>query len=103
VEQVAPWSPDVLDERWLSRTEQLALTGLRPEDRPVAVTRAWTQKEAVLKARGTGLRDDPAAAVTVIGRPEGTVAGWEISDVPVPEGWVASLAVGAASDKEMPS
>jgi 4'-phosphopantetheinyl transferase len=103
VEQVAPWSPDVLDERWLSRTEQLALTGLRPEDRPVAVTRAWTQKEAVLKARGTGLHDDPAAAVTVIGRPEGTVAGWEISDVPVPEGWVASLAVGAVSDKEMPS
>lgn len=93
VERVAPWTPDVLDEGWLARSEQEALTRLPAAARPLAVTRAWTQKEAVLKARGTGLRDDPAATVTVVGRAEGAVAGWAVRDVPVPDGWVASLAV----------
>ncbi len=98
LERLAPWTPDVLDEGWLDRTEQQALTALPEPARPLAVTRAWTQKEAVLKARGTGLRDDPAATVTVIGRAEGTVAGWTVRDVPVPDGWVASLAT--APDEE---
>ena len=97
VERVAPWTPDVLDERWLAGSEQAALTALPPAARPQAVARAWTQKEAVLKARGTGLRDDPAATVTVVGRIEGEVAGWPVRDVPVPDGWVASL---AARDEE---
>jgi 4'-phosphopantetheinyl transferase len=93
VERVAAWTPDVLDEGWLAGSEQAALTRLPVAARPLAVTRAWTQKEAVLKARGTGLRDDPAATVTVVGRAEGVVAGWAVRDVPVPDGWVASLAV----------
>ncbi|MCW2740233.1 MAG: 4-phosphopantetheinyl transferase [Blastococcus sp.] len=94
VEHVAPWSPDVLDEGWLSGGERLALTRLPHEDRPVAVTRSWTQKEAVLKARGTGLTDDPAATVTDVGRATGVVAGWHVQEVPVPRPWIASLAVG---------
>ena len=94
---MAPWTPDVLDERWLAGSEQAALTALPPAARPQAVARAWTQKEAVLKARGTGLRDDPAAVVTVVGRTAGEVAGWPVRDVPVPDGWVASL---AARDEE---
>ncbi|MGY1692656.1 4'-phosphopantetheinyl transferase family protein [Geodermatophilus sp. SYSU D01105] len=92
VERVAPWHPGVLDEGWLCASERRALTLLSPAARAVAATRAWTQKEAVLKARGTGLRDDPAATVTVIGRADGVVAGWPVSPVPVPDGWVASLA-----------
>ncbi|WP_448611599.1 4'-phosphopantetheinyl transferase family protein [Geodermatophilus sp. URMC 60] len=98
LERVVPWTPDVLDEGWLDRAEQRALTALPERTRPLAVARAWTQKEAVLKARGTGLRDDPAATVTEIGRAQGTVAGWTVRDVPVPNGWVASLAV--APDEE---
>ena len=39
--------------------------------------------------------------ITSIGQKDGVVAGWEMHDVPVPDGWVASLAV--ASEKEMPS
>ncbi|MGY1639806.1 4'-phosphopantetheinyl transferase family protein [Geodermatophilus sp. SYSU D00703] len=101
VERVAPWNPEVLEEGWLSGAERRALTLLPPEFRPVAATRAWTQKEAVLKARGTGLREDPAATVTAIGRADGVVAGWQVSSVPVPDGWVASLA--AAPEQEMPS
>ncbi|SNS73127.1 4'-phosphopantetheinyl transferase superfamily protein [Geodermatophilus pulveris] len=98
VQAVAPWTDDVLDEGWLARAEQEALTRLPAGARPLAATRAWTQKEAVLKARGTGLRADPSATVTVVGRAEGVVAGWTVRDVPVPDGWVASLAV--ARDEE---
>ncbi|WP_239523104.1 4'-phosphopantetheinyl transferase family protein [Geodermatophilus normandii] len=100
LEPVAPWTPDVADEGWLHPAELRAIALLPPAARPVAVTRAWTRKEAVLKARGTGLRDDPAAVVTAVGRTGGTVAGWTLHDVPVPDGWVASLAV--APDEEIP-
>jgi 4'-phosphopantetheinyl transferase len=48
----------------------------------------------VLKARGTGLLGDPCAIVTPVGRPAGVIAGWAVDDLPVPRGWVASLAVG---------
>jgi 4'-phosphopantetheinyl transferase len=101
VETVAAWSPDVLDEGWLSWTERRDLARLPVAERPVAATRSWTQKEAVLKARGTGLHADPAGTVTAIGQQSGIVAGWEIRDVPVPDGWVASLAL--APWKELPS
>lgn len=94
IEGVAPWSPDVLDERWLSRSEQLALSRLPLAARPRAVTRCWTQKEAVLKARGTGLTDDPARTLTPVGQDGGIVSGWRLLDVEVPDGWLASLAVG---------
>jgi len=93
VETVAPWSPLVLEEAWLSDTERLALARLPAPDRALAATRCWTQKEAVLKAAGTGLRTDPAATVTSVGRTHGVVAGWRVRDIPVPDGWVASLAL----------
>ncbi|WP_176450054.1 4'-phosphopantetheinyl transferase family protein [Geodermatophilus saharensis] len=100
LEPVAPWTPDVADEGWLHATELRAIALLPPGARPVAVARAWTRREAVLKARGTGLRDDPATVVTGVGRTGGPVAGWTLHDVPVPDGWVASLA--AAPDEETP-
>jgi 4'-phosphopantetheinyl transferase len=96
VEAVVPWSADVLDERWLDPEERRALVALPEVHRPLATARAWTQKEAVLKARGTGLREDPAAIRTPLGRPDGVVAGWRVREVPVPGGWVASLALGPA-------
>ena len=101
VEIVAPWSPEVLEEAWLSDAERVALTRLPASVRAAAATRSWTQKEAVLKAAGTGLRADPAATVTTVGRTDGVVAGWQIYDVPVPDGWLASLAL--APETEIPS
>ena len=53
--------------------------------------RIWTRKEAVLKATGEGLRTDPRTVV-VTGERE-PVRGAALYDVPVPEGWCASLAV----------
>lgn len=94
VERVPPWSPDVLDEGWLADEERAAVLRLPAAARAAATTRAWTQKEAALKARGTGLRDDLRATVTPVGHAAGRVAGWDLHDVPVPPGWLASLAVG---------
>ena len=102
VEAVAPWSAGVLDEGWLAAEEQRALVRLPEGARSVAVTRCWTQKEAVLKALGSGLRGHLAATVTEVGRTDGEVAGWQVHDVPVPHGWVASLAA-APEEKEIPS
>ncbi|MGY1601020.1 4'-phosphopantetheinyl transferase family protein [Geodermatophilus sp. SYSU D00815] len=98
VERVVAWSAEVLDEGWLDLDERRALAALPAVDRPVAATRAWTRKEAVLKARGTGLREHPASITTPVGRPASVVAGWELRDVPVPAGWVASLAVGPVEE-----
>lgn len=98
LERVAPWTSDVLDEGWLHPTEQEALLLLPERARGLAATRAWTQKEAVLKGRGAGLLGGPAAVVTRVGHAEGPVAGWAVRDVPVPDGWVAGLAV--APDEE---
>jgi phosphopantetheinyl transferase len=101
VETVPPWSPEVLEETWLTGSERAALTRLPAPLRAAAATRSWTQKEAVLKAAGTGLRADPAAIVTTVGRKDGVVAGWQLRDVPVPDGWLASLALAAWT--ELPS
>ena len=103
VQQIEPWNPEVLAEGWLTAAEQATLLELPEEERALALTRAWTQKEAVLKARGTGVTRPPAEPETVIGRSEGRVAGWDISDIPVPRGWVASLALRPGSDEETTS
>ncbi len=100
VEPVAPWTPAVLDEGWLAPAEQQELAALPARVRPLAATRAWTRKEAVLKGRGAGLRGGLAATVTGVGSAPVTVAGWSVRDVPVPDGWVASLAT--ALDEETP-
>jgi 4'-phosphopantetheinyl transferase len=100
VEPVAPWTPAVLEEGWLAPAEQQELAALPPRDRPLAATRAWTRKEAVLKGRGAGLHGGLAATVTGVGHAPVTVAGWSVRDVPVPDGWVASLAT--APDEETP-
>lgn len=65
--------------------------GERAADLP-ARARAWTRKEAVLKAAGTGLRVDPR---TVDVRDDRLVDPWpaRLVDVPVPAGTACAAAV----------
>jgi 4'-phosphopantetheinyl transferase len=93
VERIVAWSDGVLDEGWLANDERRALGALPPAARAEAATRAWTRKEAVLKARGTGLLVDPAT-VTPIAQPADVLGFWAVDDVAVPAGWVASIALG---------
>jgi 4'-phosphopantetheinyl transferase len=56
------WLPDLdaLAERCLTPVERAALAALPPAERNLAFMRAWTRKEACLKALGTGLRIEPS-------------------------------------------
>ena len=87
---------DAADEGWLAPVEQARLALLPPgPDRFRAVTRWWTQKEAVLKARGTGLRHPLDEVVTPVSA-TGRVGPWWLAPVAVPEeGYVASIACDA--------
>lgn len=79
-------------EGWLSAAEQAALARLPRAERLLAVTRCWTHKEAVLKGLGTGLRRDPATVETPVGA-AGRIGPWAVAAVPVPDGYVATLAL----------
>jgi 4'-phosphopantetheinyl transferase len=85
---------DAAAEGWLAPAEQARLAVLPGPDRLHAVTRCWTQKEAVLKAAGTGLRRSPAGVVTPVAD-TGRVGQWWLVPVAVPGGYVASLACDA--------
>jgi 4'-phosphopantetheinyl transferase len=92
VERLGDEDPAVAtEEGWLAPEEQARL-GVLPEPvRSGAVTRCWTQKEAVLKARGTGIRRPPCDVVTPVAD-TGRVGPWWVAPIPVPAGHLASLA-----------
>ncbi|MDG4863095.1 4'-phosphopantetheinyl transferase superfamily protein [Streptomyces sp. T-3] len=78
----------------LHEEEQAALAALSPDDRTDAFSRCWTRKEAYLKGTGEGLGGVGALQTLVGTGPEPLpVPGWEITDVPVPEGFTAACAV----------
>jgi 4'-phosphopantetheinyl transferase len=86
---------DAPDEGWLAPAERARLALLPPgPDRLRAVTRCWTQKEAVAKAQGTGLHHPLDEVVTPVAD-TGRVGPWRLAAVAVPEGYVASLACDA--------
>lgn len=84
------------DEGWLAPAEWRALESLPVHDRWPAVTRCWTQKEAVLKGTGAGLRRAPQTVITPVAA-GGRVGAWALAPVTVPAGYVASLAVRSPS------
>jgi 4'-phosphopantetheinyl transferase len=81
-----------VDEGWLAPGEVSAIRMLSPGEREVALSRCWTQKEAVLKGDGVGLRIPPSTVVTPV-RSHGRSGQWKLLAVDVPDGYVASLAL----------
>ncbi|HEX5569442.1 MAG TPA: 4'-phosphopantetheinyl transferase superfamily protein [Streptomyces sp.] len=73
--------------------ERAEIGGLPPAARPAAFARCWTRKEAYLKGTGTGLGENPS--VTYVGSlmTPAEVPGWTITDVQVPDGYAAAVAV----------
>lgn len=79
-------------EGWLSPRERNGIARLPATEQPEALTRAWVQKEAVLKGEGVGLLSDPALTVTPL-RNRGRTGHWAHFPIAVPVGYLASLAV----------
>lgn len=93
----------------LSPVEQDVFVRLHPSERHRALLRAWTRKEAVLKATGTGLFVDPATVPVPLDptppltspgvfeqrRPE---VSWQLWEPVTPSGYLGAVAVqGRAS------
>lgn len=94
---------EAIANHFFAPTEQQALLGLPLEQRRAAFYRAWTCKEAVLKAQGDGLAlglghftvsIDPAkpAALTHASDPT-AIERWRIHSWQPAEGFIAALAV----------
>lgn len=81
-------------EGWLHPREQAALRALPAAERGRALTRCWTQKEAVLKGLGVGLTRPPRTVCTPLS-PVGCIGTWRVAPVPVPPAYAASLALAA--------
>jgi 4'-phosphopantetheinyl transferase len=92
----------------LSPQEAERLQHLPPAGRPAAVLRAWTRKEAVFKALGTGLgrplaqievtfSDSEPAQILASGDPQLLPADWFLHDWSPREGWFAALAAARLS------
>lgn len=81
----------------LHPAERRELAELPAQERPAAFVRAWTRKEAYLKGTGIGLADGLSHDHLGTGpRPEPGPAGWTVTDVAVPRGYAAAVAVRTA-------
>lgn len=84
-------------EGWLAPAEEWALRRLPSAERPLAATRCWTQKEAVLKGLGLGLRQRPSTVVTPMAE-IGRIGDWVTHPVPVPANYIATVVVRTPMD-----
>ena len=105
VEAVVPGRDlDALASRYFSRREIEALRALDPRERTVGFFRAWTRKEAVVKATGEGLDcdlssfdvtlepEEPARILAWRSRAR-SVRGWTLHHLAPAPGYVGAVAV----------
>ncbi len=98
---------DQLVKRFFSTQEAQAFEQTDPELKPLAFFRGWTQKEAYLKAIGTGLSGSldqievslsphgPAALLSVGQNPEASQT-WQLIGLEPASGYVGALAMSSA-------
>lgn len=77
----------------LHPAESAELAALSPALRPAAFARVWTRKEAYLKGLGIGLGADPSTEYVGAGEAPAAPSGWLVTDVAVPHGHRAAVAV----------
>ncbi|WP_371615934.1 4'-phosphopantetheinyl transferase superfamily protein [Streptomyces sp. NBC_00454] len=84
----------VLDN--LHPAETAELTALAEPDRPQALARVWSRKEACLKATGTGVALGLAEPYVGSAATPAPIPGWTLADLPAPPGFAAALALRTA-------
>ena len=86
------------DDVALTPAERQLLPALTPEETMPWRTAAWARKEALLKARGTGLRVEPASVEAFAEPADGTVLiDLDTVALGLPAGFAAALAVVATA------
>ncbi|WP_406062386.1 4'-phosphopantetheinyl transferase superfamily protein [Streptomyces sp. NBC_01077] len=76
--------------------EAAELAGLTEGERPAAFARCWVRKEAYLKGIGVGLARDVSLDYLGTGpTPPDGPPGWSLTDVEVPRGFAAAVAVSS--------
>lgn len=94
---------ETLIQRYFSQAERDALSALSPEQRRHAFFRAWTRKEAFLKARGEGISQRLTTTEVTLGPTEppnirridgepGEHLRWRLTDLALPPGYVGAIA-----------
>ena len=82
------------DDVALTPAERKLLAALAPEEAMPWRAAAWARKEALLKARGTGLRVEPSSVEAFTEHPDGAVLiDLDTVALGLPAGFVAALAV----------
>ncbi|HSL37400.1 MAG TPA: 4'-phosphopantetheinyl transferase superfamily protein, partial [Arthrobacter sp.] len=85
------------DDVALTPAERQVLAALAPDQATLWRTAAWARKEALLKARGTGLRMEPASVEAYAERWNGKiVVDLDTVALGLPAGFAAALAVFGA-------
>jgi 4'-phosphopantetheinyl transferase len=89
-------------ERFFAPSEWQVWQALPPEQQQLAFFRAWTVKEAVLKAIGTGLHTplaevvveiDPQQPLAILSHPE-----WQVRSLELPVGYVGAVVARSIGD-----
>lgn len=73
--------------------ERTELAALPAAERPAAFARCWTRKEALLKAIGVGLNEDPSLTHVGTGPKPVSHDSWLLADVATYPGYAAAVAV----------
>jgi 4'-phosphopantetheinyl transferase len=96
IERLTPVD-DALLQVIFSDQERAQIAAVRPDGKLRAIFRAWTRKEALLKAAGLGLSTDPVTVdlTSIMADPVAGSRGWQIVDLPVGDAWQAAVAVAA--------
>ena len=85
------------DDVALTPAERQLLAALTPDQATLWRTAAWARKEALLKARGTGLRIEPASVEAYAEHRDGTIlVDLDTVALGLPPGFAAALAVTSA-------
>ncbi|MER6782734.1 MULTISPECIES: 4'-phosphopantetheinyl transferase superfamily protein [unclassified Streptomyces] len=79
----------------LHPAETAELSALPAQERPEALARLWSRKEAYFKGTGTGLALGLAEPYVGSGPAPSAVPGWHLTDLPAPAAYAAALALRA--------
>ncbi|MFE2476416.1 4'-phosphopantetheinyl transferase superfamily protein [Streptomyces sp. NPDC059389] len=77
----------------LHPAETAELSALPAQERPEALARLWSRKEAYFKGTGTGLALGLAEPYVGSGPTPSPVPGWHLTDLPAPAAYAAALAL----------